>query len=100
MTNRSTSNSAMVTLPGFYFLTRFLHANRYPLRSKTILFFDAFSTREPVPTSLENAIEKSDLLAAFAHLGAELCVDRFGKILRPLVHIGHAELDCPGLRRE
>jgi hypothetical protein len=35
ITNRSTSNSAMVTLPGFY-LTRFLHANRHPLRSKTL----------------------------------------------------------------
>ena len=41
----------------------------------------------------------SDLLAALAHLGAELAVDDLGKILRPRVHIGHAELNCPGLRR-
>src|SRR6266851_1525807 len=80
MTNRSTSNSAMVTLPGFYFLTRFLHANRPPLRSKTLW--------------------KSYFLAAFAHLGAELGVDGFGKLLRPLIHIGHAGLNCLGLGRE
>src|SRR6266478_3016915 len=80
MTNRSTSNSAMVTLPGFYFLTRFLHANRHPLRSKTLW--------------------KSYLLAALAHLGAEFTVDGFGKNLRPLVHKGHAELNCPRLGGE
>src|SRR6266849_9415595 len=80
MTNRSTSNSAMVTLPGFYFLTRFLRANRYPIRSKTLW--------------------KSYLLAAFAHLGAEFAIDGFGKDLRPLIHIGHAELNCPWLGGE
>src|ERR1700730_11804354 len=59
ITNRSTSNSAILALPGFLFLTRFLHANRHPLRSK--------------------ALRKSDLLAALAHLGAEFAVDRFSK---------------------
>src|SRR5512138_3430209 len=53
MTNRSTSNSAMVRVP----------------------------------------IWSSDILTALLHLGAELAVDGFGKLLRPLVHIGHAELD-------
>src|ERR1700712_4966913 len=43
---------------------------------------------------------RSDFLAAFFHLGAELIVDRLGENLRPLVHIGHAELDCPRLRRK
>jgi len=39
-------------------LTRFLYTHRYPLRSKTLAsYFDAFSLREPVPTSLENAVE-------------------------------------------
>src|SRR5713101_5951024 len=79
MTNRSTSNSAMVTLPGLY--------------------FDAFSSREPASTSLENALE-SYLLAAFAHFGAEFTVDGFAKNLRPLIHIGHAELNCPWLGGE
>src|SRR6478609_9394141 len=67
ITNRSTSNSAIVTQPGSI-LTRFLHANRHPLRSKTLW--------------------KSYLLAAFAHLGAEFAIDGFGKSLRPLIHIG------------
>src|SRR5260370_110763 len=35
-------------------LTRFLHAKRPPLRSKTLWQFDAFSSREPPSTSLEN----------------------------------------------
>ena len=34
------------------------------------------------------------------HLGAELAVDDFGKRLRPLVHIGHAELDRARLRHK
>src|SRR3954464_5772089 len=38
-----------------------------------------------------------DFLAALLHLGAELAVDGFGKLLRPLIHVGHAELDGPGL---
>src|SRR5216684_2314772 len=76
MTNRSTSNSAMSHPARILCLTRFLHANRPPLRSKTLW--------------------KSDFLAALAHLRAELRVDRFSKLLRPLVHIGHAELNCPG----
>src|SRR6185369_11501644 len=42
----------------------------------------------------------SDILAALLHLGAELAVDGFGKGLRPLVHVGHAELDGAGLTRE
>src|SRR6266568_365968 len=42
----------------------------------------------------------SDFLAALLHLGAELAVDGLGKDLRPLVHIGHAELDCPGFGRQ
>src|SRR6266550_5228048 len=81
ITNRSTSNSAIstpnISSPGSksLSLTRFLHANRGPLRSKTL---------------------RLNLLAAFAHLGAELGVDRFGKVLRPLVHIGHAELNRLG----
>src|SRR6266576_6609710 len=61
MTNRSTSNSAMVT---------------------------------PTEVGLPDRIYTSDLhldfLAAFAHLGAELSIDRFGEDLCPLVHIGHA----------
>src|SRR6266576_710449 len=76
MTNRSTLNSAMVTLPGFY--------------------FDAFFSREPASTSLEIQW-KSYLLAALAHLGAEFAIHGFGKNLRPLIHIGHAELNCPWL---
>src|SRR5512138_1419549 len=60
MTNRSTSNSAMVRVP----------------------------------------IWSSDILTALLHLGAELAVDDFGKLLRPLVHIGHAELDGAGFVRE
>src|ERR1700754_4977241 len=43
---------------------------------------------------------RSDVLAAFLHLGAELAVDDLGKLLRPLVHIGHAELDRPRLAGE
>src|SRR5258705_11720747 len=43
---------------------------------------------------------KSYLLAAFAHLGAEFAIDGFGKNLRPLIHIGHAELNCPWLGGE
>ena len=42
---------------------------------------------------------RSDFLAALLHLGAELAVDGFGKVLRPLVHVGHAELDGAGLAR-
>src|ERR1700709_2740254 len=42
----------------------------------------------------------SDFLAAFFHLGAKLIVDGLGENLRPLVHIGHAELNCPRLRRK
>src|SRR3954467_2098070 len=42
----------------------------------------------------------SNFLAALLHLGAELAVDGFGKGLRPLVHVGHAELDGAGLARE
>src|SRR2546423_15293505 len=42
----------------------------------------------------------SDILAALLHLGAELAVDGFGEGLRPLVHVGHAELDGAGLARE
>src|ERR1700730_13819868 len=82
MTNRSTSNSVIstpnISPPGSknLLLTRFLDANRDPLRSKTL---------------------SSDLLAAFAHLGAELGVDDFGETLRPLVHIGHRKLNCLGL---
>src|SRR5258708_15851407 len=38
-------------------LTRFLHANRYPLRSKTLLScLTPVPSREPVSTSLENAM--------------------------------------------
>src|SRR3954447_14894838 len=43
---------------------------------------------------------RSDLLAALFHLGAELLVARLGKNHPPLLPIGHAELDCPGLGRE
>ena len=42
----------------------------------------------------------SDLLAALAHLGAEFTVDGFGEILRPAVHVGHAELNGAGLARQ
>src|SRR6476659_7788045 len=78
ITNRSTSNSAISVPDRSLFLTRFLHANRHPLRLKT----------------------RSDFLAALAHLGAEFAVDRFGETRCPLIHIGHAELDCPRLRRQ
>src|SRR6267142_415672 len=88
MTNRSTSNSAMVTQNATSLLTRFLHANRHPSRIK-------FGTG---PCS--KTLCKSNLLAAFAHLGAEFTVDGFGKNLRPLIHIGHAELNCPWLGGE
>src|SRR6266850_740195 len=71
MTNRSTSNSAISTPPEIV---------------------------SPDQTSLSNF--QLDFLAALAHLGAELGVHRFGKDLRPLVHIGHAELNGPGLVRE
>src|SRR5713101_9257796 len=76
MTNRSTSNSAISTPSeiGFFgsdFHFRFAHQ-----------------------------IYTSDFLAALAHLGAELTVDDLGKALRPLVHIGHAELYRPGLARQ
>src|SRR5215468_5617232 len=40
--------------------------------------------------------QRSDLLAPLAHFGTELAVDGLGKVLRPAVHIGHAELNCPG----
>src|SRR5215813_6968379 len=74
MTNRSTSNSAM---------------------SLTWRPFPKFAGgARPVTTV------RSDLLAALAHLGTELSVDDLGEVLRPLIHIGHAELDCPGLRRK
>src|SRR3954454_23832743 len=43
---------------------------------------------------------RSEILAALFHLDAELFVDRLGKNLPPLVHIGHAELDRPGLVHE
>src|SRR5260370_22079895 len=62
------------------FLTRFLHANRHPLRSKTLW--------------------NSYFLAAFAHFTAKFAIDGLAKLLRPLVHIGHAELNCPGLGGE
>src|SRR6476620_2618598 len=39
--------------------------------------------------------QASNILAALLHLGPELGVDGAGKGQRPLVHIGHAELDCP-----
>src|SRR3954451_13139442 len=50
--------------------------------------------------SIEISFAGSDFLAAFAHLGAEFTIDGFGKSLRPLVHIGHAELNSPRLGRE
>src|SRR6202171_5026403 len=71
MTNRSTSNSAISTPTALRFWVRF--------------------ARQICP---------SDFLAALAHLGAKLTVDDLGKTLRPLVHIGHAGLNCPGLARQ
>src|SRR5262245_41852552 len=44
--------------------------------------------------------QSSDLLAPLAHFGAELAVDDLREVLRPAVHIGHAELDCPRLARQ
>src|SRR5215475_2047181 len=41
-----------------------------------------------------------DLLAPLAHFGAELAVHGLGKVLGPLVHIGHAELNRPGFAGE
>src|SRR6201996_2640040 len=46
------------------------------------------------------AKQRSDLLAPLAHFGAELAIDDLGEVLGPAVHIGHAELDCPGLAGE
>src|SRR3569833_2257105 len=40
---------------------------------------------------------QSDLLAALAHLGAELGIDGLCENLRPLLHIGHAHLNRTGL---
>src|SRR3981189_895454 len=73
MTNRSTSNSAMAT----------------PLYS-------------PSPRSLRRGAknERSGFLAALPHLATERGVDGFGKHLRPLVHIGHRELDGARFARE
>src|SRR3954471_2077243 len=60
---------------------------------------------EPPPmtnrsTSNSAIAVSSDLLAALAHLGAEFAVDRFAESLRPLVHVGHAELDRLWLRSQ
>src|SRR5215475_10154738 len=38
----------------------------------------------------------SDLLAALAHFGAEFTVDGLGEVLGPVVHVGHAGLNCLG----
>src|SRR5215471_14939825 len=54
------------------------------------------TSNSAIPTSTE-FVPGSDLLAALAHLGTKLAVDDFGELLRPLVHIGHAELDGAGL---
>src|SRR6187551_52413 len=71
MTNRSTSYSAIVS----------------PARNH----------RPGSKASRTGSWIRSDFLAALLHLGAELAVDDRGKILRPLVHIGHAELERTGL---
>src|SRR3984893_10150562 len=51
----------------------------------------------PTEIGFLGQIYPSDFLAALAHLGAKLTVDDLGKTLRPLVHIGHAELYSPRL---
>src|SRR6185312_7560144 len=43
---------------------------------------------------------RSDLLAALAHLGAEIGIDLFGKPLRPLGHVSHALLNRLRLGRQ
>src|SRR6266404_7299943 len=80
-------------------LTRFLHANRHPLRSKTLWILTRFlyANRHPLRSK---TLWKSYLLAAFAHLGPEFAIDDFAKLLCPLVHKGHAELNCPRLGGE
>src|SRR5438067_482667 len=45
-------------------------------------------------------VRKLDFLAALLHFGAEHAVDGFAEVRRPLLHIGHAELDRPGLGRK
>src|SRR5215213_9565982 len=78
ITNRSTSNSAMAS-------SEWRMANG---KSNC----DALSIRY----SLFAISLLSDLLAALAHLGAEFAVDDFGELLRPIVHIGEAEIDGRG----
>ena len=41
-----------------------------------------------LPFATRYSLRSSDFLAALAHLGAEFAVDGFGRILRPVVHIG------------
>jgi hypothetical protein len=53
-------------------LTRFLYANRLPLRLKTLSLFDAFSLREPASTSLENAMIDTSSMPADHAAGLSL----------------------------
>src|SRR5690242_12783377 len=95
MTKRSTSYSAI--RPQSFPRTSVLIASEPKFQ---ISLFDAFSSREPVPTSLENAPARSDRLVALLHLFLEALVHHARKHDRPLVHVGHAELDGARLGRE
>src|ERR1700710_1461810 len=58
------------------------------------------TSNSAISAPIEIRLPWSNLLAALAHLGAELAVDHFGKTIRPLLHIGDAALNCLGLGRE
>src|SRR5437764_9766691 len=71
MTNRSTSNSAMVS--PIFREWRIANGNR---PAQLPAFYSLLAIRHSPFASL-------DFLAALLHLGAELAVDHFGKALRP-----------------
>src|SRR5258706_3157115 len=58
------------------------------------------TSNSAIQAPLKAGVCGSYLLAAFAHLGPEFAIDDFAKLLRPLVHKGHAELNCPRLGGE
>src|SRR5258706_7146176 len=58
------------------------------------------TSNSAIQAPLKAGVCGSYLLAAFAHLGPEFAIDDFAKLLCPLVHKGHAELNCPRLGGE
>src|SRR3954470_19987219 len=58
------------------------------------------TSNSAISSSTCSVVDQLDLLAALAHLGAELRGHGVGEIRGPLVHGGHAHLDRLGLGRK